>query len=30
VFLTLLVLLALTLNVAAGSAKLAPFIYTLF
>lgn len=28
--LTLLVLLALTLNVAAGSAKLAPFIYTLF
>lgn len=30
VLLTLLVLLALLLNVAAGSAKLAPFIYTLF
>ena len=30
VLLTLLVLLALTLNVAAGSAKLAPFTYTLF
>lgn len=30
VLLTLLVLLALTLNIAAGSTKLAPFIYTLF
>lgn len=30
VLVTLMVLLALTLNVAAGSAKLAPFIYTLF